>query len=259
MINKIFNIAAVISLVVFSSVVKAEVANNTGAIKLIAEQLKATFNKTTFQNFEPAPMDGWFQAEVSNQVVYFSPKQELMFFGEVYTKNGISLSEQTRLKWQSKRIINLDVSAALSIGTGAIEIIEFTDTDCPFCLRFNRWVTEKNKAYKKIHGKDLFTRKLVLTPMDQLHPNAHKESVHILCQSPDNYENAATQTLESKISYADMDSCQKGKNLLLQHRKIAKEFGISATPTLVIDGQIIQGFNKAKLEAIVTKMNSIIN
>lgn len=254
MTKKIFHIAAAaISLTVFSSVMAKAETNNTVAIGAIAEQLKATFNQTTFTNFEPAPMDGWFQAEVSNQVVYFSPKQELMFFGEVYTKNGVSLSEQTRSKWQSKRVINLDVSAALSIGNGAIEIIEFTDTDCPFCLRFNRWIMKKNDAYKKLHGKDLFTRKLVLTPMDQLHPNAHKESVHVLCQSPDNYENAITQTLESKISYADMDDCQQGKNLLVKHRKIAKKFGVAATPTLVIAGQIIQGFNQQKLEVAINK------
>lgn len=228
------------------------------AQKIVAEQLKATFKQTTFTNFGIAPIDGWYQAEISNQVVYFSPKQELMFFGEVYTKNGISLSEQTRLKWQAARTKELDTSAALTIGTGAIEIIEFTDTDCPFCLRFNRWVTEKNKAYKELNGRDLFTRKVVLTPIDSLHPNAHKEAVYILCQSPNNYENAITKTLENEISYADMKSCKKGKDLLINHREIAKEFGVSATPTLVIGGKIVQGFNKQKLETIInTKIKSL--
>ncbi len=259
MTKKIFHIAAVsISLMVFSSVMAKAETNNTVAIGAIAEQLKATFNQTTFTNFEPAPVNGWYQAEISNQVVYLNPKQELMFFGEIYTKNGISLSEQTRRKWQSKRTKKLDVSDALVIGNGSIEIIEFTDTDCPFCLRFNRWITSKNNAYKKLHGKDLFTRKLVLTPIDQLHQNAHKEAVHILCQSPKNYEHATTQTLEGKISYADMNDCQKGKDDLLKHRDISKKFGVSATPTLVIDGQIIQGFNQQKLEAIVNqKLNKI--
>ncbi|CAB5507951.1 hypothetical protein AZO1586I_2226, partial [Bathymodiolus thermophilus thioautotrophic gill symbiont] len=42
------------------------------------------------------------------------------------------------------------------------------------------------------------------------------------------------------------------------HREIAKGFGVSATPTLVIDGQIIQGFNQKKLADIInTKMNSL--
>jgi protein-disulfide isomerase len=224
---------------------------NQDVQNLIAKQLKATFKQTTFTNLESAPIDGWYQAEISNQVVYFSPTQALMFFGEVYTKNGISLSEQTRRKWQSKRTANLDVSAALVIGTGVIEIIEFTDTDCSFCQRFNRWITAKNDAYKDKYNQDLFTRKIVLTPIDQLHPNAHKEALHILCQSPENYETAITQTLESKISFAEMDSCQQGKDLLIKHRKISKEFGVSATPTLVINGQIVQGFNQQKLEAVI--------
>ncbi len=224
---------------------------NQDVQNLIAKQLKATFKQTTFTNLEPAPMDNWYQAEISNQVVYFSPTQALMFFGEVYTKNGISLSEQTRRKWQSRRIDRLDISDALILGNGALEIIEFTDTDCPFCQRFNSWIMTKNKTYQEKYGKDLFTRKVVLTPIDQLHPNAHKEVVHILCQSPENFETALKQTLEAKISFADMDTCQKGKDLLIKHREIAKEFGVSATPTLVINGQIIQGFNQQKLETII--------
>ena len=218
---------------------------------LIAKQLKATFKQTTFTNLEPAPINNWYQAEINNQVVYFSPTQALMFLGEVYTNNGVSLSAQTRKRWQSERAANLDLSAALVIGTGVIEIIEFTDTDCTFCQRFNRWISTINNAYKDKHNKDLVTRKIVLTPIDQLHPNAHKEAVHILCQSPENYETALRQTLESKLSFAEMDTCQQGKALLVKHRKIAKELGVSATPTLVINGQIIQGFNQQKLEAII--------
>lgn len=226
-------------------------AVNQDIQKLIKKQLKSTFKQTTFTNLEPAPINFWYQAEVNNQVVYFSPTQALMFLGEVYNNNGISLSEQTRQRWQSKKVANLDVSAALVIGTGQIEVIEFTDTDCLFCLRFNQWITAINNAYKDKHNKDLITRKIVLTPIDQLHPNAHKEAVHILCQSPENYETALRQTLESKLSFAEMDTCKKGKALLKKHRKIAQALGVSATPTLVINGQVIQGFNQQKLAAVI--------
>jgi thiol:disulfide interchange protein DsbC len=233
------------------SVNQAVQAVNQKVQNLIKKQFKATFKQTTFTNLEPAPVNFWYQAEVGNQVVYFSPTQALMFLGEVYTNNGISLSAQTRKKWQSRRAANLDVSAALVMGTGAIEIIEFTDTDCSFCQRFNRWITAINNIYKNKHNQDLFTRKIVLTPIDQLHPNAHKEAVHILCQSPENYETAISQTLEAKLSFAEMDTCQQGKDLLKKHRKIAQELGVSATPTLVINGQIVQGFNQQKLEAVI--------
>lgn len=233
------------------SVKQAVQAVNKDIQKLIAKQLKSTFKQTIVTNLEPAPVNFWYQAEVNNQVVYFSPTQALMFLGEVYTNNGISLSEQTRKRWQSRKVANLDVSAALVIGTGALEIIEFTDTDCTFCQRFNRWISAKNEAYKNKHNQDLVTRKIVLTPIDPLHPNAHKEAVHILCQSPDNYETALTQTLESKLSFAEMDTCKKGKALLKKHRRIAQALGVSATPTLVINGQVIQGFNQQKLEAVI--------
>lgn len=247
--NLIYFAIAIVAVLILTFNANAQSISKS-AQDLIAEQLKATFKQTTFTNFGVAPIDGWFEAEISNQVVYFSPTQELMFFGEVYTKNGVSLSDETRKKWQSKRTDKLDVSDALVIGNGAIEIIEFTDTDCPFCQRFNAWIISENNTYKEKNGKDLFTRKLVLTPIDQLHPNAHKEAVHILCQSPDKYEEETTKMLEGVTSYADMDVCTKGKEMLVKHRAISKKFGISATPTLVIDGQVIQGFNKQKIEEI---------
>lgn len=218
---------------------------------LIRQQIKSSFKQIPFKNLEPAPVNFWYQAQVKNQVVYFSPAQRLMFVGEVYTSDGYSLSQQTRRKWQSQKVAKLDVGDALVIGSGAVEIIEFTDTDCPFCQRFNRWITTQNKVYKDRHNKDLFTRKIVLTPIDGLHPNAHKEAVHILCQSLKNHETALSQTLESKLSLADMDTCQSGKDLLKKHRKIAQAFGVSATPTLVINGHIVQGFNPQTLQVVI--------
>ncbi|CAC9585989.1 hypothetical protein BHECKSOX_2016 [Bathymodiolus heckerae thiotrophic gill symbiont] len=230
---------------------------------LIAEKLKATFAKTTFTNLESSIMDGLWQAEISNQVVYFNPDQELIFFGEIYDKNGLSLSEQTRLKWQAKRTAKLDVSSALVIGNGPIEIIEFTDPDCPFCQRFSEWADTKNAQYQQANnGKDLFTRKVVMTPIASLHPNAHKEAVHVLCVAKDDQTNvdtheALSQVLKGTISYADMLDCDEGKDRLKQHESISESFGISATPTLVIDGQVIQGFNQAKLDQIVrAKLNT---
>lgn len=52
--------------------------------------------------------------------------------------------------------------------------------------------------------------------------------------------------------------CSEGKDRLKQHELISESFGISATPTLVIDGQVIQGFNQAKLDQIIrTKLKQI--
>ncbi len=232
----------------------AKAEKQTAQQQLIAEQLKATFNKTTLSNLGPSPIQGLWQAEISNQVVYFSPTQELMIFGEIYTKNGVSLSEQTRQEWQTKKIFKVNFDDAITVGDGLIEIVEFTDTDCPFCQRFNAWVDKKNNVYQQKTGNDLFTRKVILTPIDQLHPNAHKEAVHILCQNPKDYRESITKTLNGQVAFKDMQDCKKGRDLLSKHRLIAQQFNVAATPTLIIDGQIIQGFNQQKLQQIIDKI-----
>ena len=227
--------------------------------QLVANKLKATFSETTFTNLEPSPIKGLWQAEISNQIVYFSPEQELLLFGEVYSKDGRSLSEEARNNWQSKRIAKLDVSSAMVIGDGPIEIIEFTDPDCPFCMKFGDWVDQKNVEYKLANnGQDLFTRKVVMTPIASLHPNAHKEATHVLCTNTVDQSKALSDVFKGVISYADMLDCNEGKEVLKQHTLIAEAFGVSATPTLIIDGKIIQGFNKVKLDQIIkTKTNQI--
>jgi hypothetical protein len=80
--NAILKTISTFSAILISLLLMANVnanAKNTDqeAQKIIAEQLKATFNQTTFKNFSRAPMQGWWQAEISNEVIYFSPKEAL--------------------------------------------------------------------------------------------------------------------------------------------------------------------------------------
>ncbi|CAB5506394.1 hypothetical protein AZO1586I_1607, partial [Bathymodiolus thermophilus thioautotrophic gill symbiont] len=62
--------AILISLLLMANVNANAKNTDQEAQKIIAEQLKATFNQTTFKNFSRAPMQGWWQAEISNEVIY---------------------------------------------------------------------------------------------------------------------------------------------------------------------------------------------
>lgn len=208
----------------------------------IANQLKATFQNTTFTNIGTTTVDGIWQAEISNEVVYFSPTAEVMIFGQMYNKNGINLTDQAKQIWQGNRINKLDISDALIIGGGSITIIEFSDPDCPFCKSFDSWVNNRSDI----------TRKIIFTPIASLHPNAHKDAVHILCS--DDKALALKQIFNNEIDYKDMLGCKAGRELLIKHQAIAKAFGVSATPTLIINGILIQGFNKAKIEQLINNI-----
>jgi thiol:disulfide interchange protein DsbC len=230
-------------LILFSLTASAEASDSR---KVFEDKFKASFKSNTFTNFEPAPIAGLFQAEINNQVVYFAPEEELILFGEIYDKNGISISAQTRDKWQSQRISKLDFSNAITIGTNSatIEIIEFTDTDCPFCQKFDHYM-EANYKDSSI------TRKVIMSPILQLHPNAAKEAIHLLCQDPKDYKKVLSQLLNGEIAYADMISCEKGKQLLEKHQELTQKFGVNATPTLILDGKVIQGFDKERIDDIL--------
>jgi thiol:disulfide interchange protein DsbC len=235
----------IITLLISLSLITSASALTTLAAQ---EKLKASFAATKFTNFTESKIKSWFEVEIANQVVYFWPKQELLFFGEIYNKNGENLSISTKTKFAKKRISKLnassEINSAIKIGDGPVEITEFIDTDCPYCILMNKFMNKH---------KDLFTRNIIFFPITELHPVAYKEAIHILCLDNENQAQALTDAMDSKIASKDMITCAKGQEILKQHAKISKEFGVSATPTFILNGNVLQGFQEEKIKSILEK------
>ena len=137
----------------------------------------------------------------------------------------------------------IDLSKALVIGNGPKTVIEFTDPDCPFC----------RKAAKYLETRKDVTKYIIFMPLDR-HQDAKHKIRHILSR-PDAVR-AYYEVMSGKMDMMDAKSLtvtQNGIRLQEAHQEIAKKAGISATPTFIIFGRVVEGFDLPRIEELLGK------
>jgi thiol:disulfide interchange protein DsbC len=131
---------------------------------------------------------------------------------------------------------SFDFSKSVTIGSGPKTVVEFTDPDCPFC--------RKAAAYFDTR-KDL-TRQIFFYPLPR-HPKA-RDKVRFILSQPDKdkaYHMAMSGALDRRDSF---DSTPAGVRLQEEHLDIAKKAKVDSTPTFMINGRIIEGFDLKRIE-----------
>lgn len=214
------------------------------AATLAQEQLKQTFTNLTFEDFGPSPIKGpIYQANAGGRMVYYAPESEHILFAAIYDRSGVNVTALAQDAAARKRIAGIDRSKALVIGPpGAPEVIEFTDPDCPYCRALDRfWAT------KAAEGKPV--RRLIFF-VSGIHPTAASKAEHILCA-----KNSETtfRALYGGAAPARLEQCPEGHARLAAHDAAVKAIGLSGTPTLILDGKLISGFQQDEIEAWLTQ------
>ena len=130
----------------------------------------------------------------------------------------------------------IDFSKAITIGSGPKTVVEFTDPDCPFC----------RKASKYFEGRLDVTRHVFFYPLAR-HPKAREKAQFVLSM-PDKAK-AYHDVMSGKMdSIPLLVTTPEGVRLQEQQLEIAKKIKINSTPTFMINGRIIEGFELKKIE-----------
>ena len=130
----------------------------------------------------------------------------------------------------------LDFGKAVTIGSGPKVVVEFTDPDCPFC----------RKATVYFDGRTDITRHIFFYPLAR-HPKA-KEKVRFILSQADKgaaYHLAMSGGLDT---LATLEATPGGIRLQEEHQEIAKKAKVDSTPTFMINGRIIEGFDLKRIE-----------
>jgi thiol:disulfide interchange protein DsbC len=133
----------------------------------------------------------------------------------------------------------IDFSKAIQIGSGPRTVVEFTDPDCPFC----------RKASKYFEGRQDVTRYVFFKPLAR-HPRA-KEKARFILSLPDKakaYHDIMSGRMDSVPVLA---SSPEGIKLQEEQLEIAKRAKVDSTPTFIINGRIIEGFDIKKIEEML--------
>ena len=133
----------------------------------------------------------------------------------------------------------LDFSKSITIGSGPKTVVEFTDPDCPFC----------RKAAKYFEGRPDVTRHVFFFPLTR-HPKAREKAQHVLSM-PDKAR-AYHDVMSGKMdSMPLLTATPEGIRLQEQQLEIAKKSKVDSTPTFLINGRIIEGFDLKRIEDVL--------
>jgi thiol:disulfide interchange protein DsbC len=133
----------------------------------------------------------------------------------------------------------LDLDKAVKVGSGPTMVIEFTDPDCPYCRKAEAFFT----------GKSQVTRYIFFLPLVS-HP-ASKGKVQWILSAKDKAR-AYQQVLAGDFGPKQLaEITPAGIKLQKEHQEIAKLNKMNSTPTFMIYGRIIEGFDQKKLEPLI--------
>ena len=94
------------------------------------ESLKKAFPKVTYSSIEESEIKGLYEVTAGNNIIYYYPEKDYLFFGEIWSSNGVNITSQKRLSLITKTINSLPFDRAIKIGRGPIKVVEFVDPDC---------------------------------------------------------------------------------------------------------------------------------
>lgn len=217
-----------------------EPADLAAAARAAEQSLHQSFANLQFEDFGPAPIKGpLYQASAGGRILYYAPQSDHLLFATIYDKNGVNLTALAQDASARKKLGMLEPSQALTIGPpGAPTVIEFTDPDCPYCRALDRFWAAKAAEGKPVRRQIYF--------VSGIHPQAASKAEHILCSKD--------QAGAFRVTYAGeaprpLATCKEGAARVAANAQAVKAMGISGTPTLILDGRVISGFQQAEVEA----------
>ena len=154
------------------------------------DQLTQTFSTiTNVEHFGESPIPGIFEVVFGGKTIYYYPEKDILIFGEMFNKEGVSLTgvslEQNRTK---RRLEDFDSSKGLALGDkDGIPIIEILNPDCFYCQKADAYITQKMQTQK--------IRRIVFFSTDT--DNSRSKANHIFCS--ENPQEALAEILNNEV------------------------------------------------------------
>lgn len=215
-----------------------------GATQKAESVFESTFPQVEYTSFEESQIAGLYEVVAGGNIMYFYPDKKYLVFGEIWTKDGQSLTAEKRTELMAARVKSMPLDKAIKIGSGKHTVVEFSDPDCPYC----------RKASAFLDAREDITRYVFLFPIDSLHPDARKKSQHILCSedSASAYLEAMSGSFDDKVSELKPD-CDGSAELLAMHMDTGRSVGVAGTPVFLVDGEIVHGADLDRIKQILSK------
>ncbi len=218
----------------------------TGSPLVDAEkQFRDTFKNMPVDKVTTSEIPGVFEIYSQGKLFYYAPKQELMLFGEFYTVGGESITQKKIGEYQQARVLDIPSDVGVTVGEGKDELVAFLDPDCGHCAQAHEWLEKRD--YEGVKLRVLF---LQMTPDNPSYGRAQQ----FVCAPPQLRREALRQVYahEDPAPGQHLLTCDTAANQLAAQAQIAKNFGVNGTPTFLLKGQTVLGFNRERLETLLS-------
>lgn len=232
-----------------------QTAERDAAVRAAEQKMKMTFTNLSVVGFSESPIKGVYEMNMGSNVAYYYPSKDLIIFGEIYDKAGNNLTHDSRMKAMRQTIDSLDFSDSIVIGDpNGIEMIEFTDPECGFCLRAENALNQLESQFP-IKRRIVFATFRARPHLDPntgrvlrpaSHPDALKKMEHIICS--EDQEQAYRNVMNDTVT--DYKSCDKAVSVLKNHDKIVSKLGVKGTPSFFLDDQFHEGIDDKVIDTM---------
>jgi thiol:disulfide interchange protein DsbC len=205
------------------------------------EQFKKNYPQNTYETFTPTSIRGIYEVYNGRQVYYYLQEGDFLLLGNIISKDGKNLTQESNSKRVASKLVNLPLDQALKVGSGKTTVVEFIDPNCHYCrLSFDFFAKRKNDV----------TLYVFFFPLSE---DSERKIRHIFCAK--DKAKAYEDALSGKLDGSDkLNLCSdKGvEDIMKSHQQIGAKVGIRATPLFYIKGQVVNGFDQPVIEKLLT-------
>jgi thiol:disulfide interchange protein DsbC len=204
--------------------------------------IKRFFPKLKYKSIAKMGIDGLYEVNTGERIIYFYPKKGYIFVGEIFTKDGRNLTTESMEEEKYKLLTPQDLKKAIKIGNGKNVVVEITDPECPFCRKMHAYWSMRPDV----------TRYVFFKPLD-IHPDARKMAEYILAASDPikaMFE-VYCGALDNKKDI--LDKVYNDKGILEAQKAVVDKLQVTGTPSYWINGKFVNGANVPLIESIIGK------
>lgn len=202
------------------------------------EKFKKSFPKNNFESITPTAINGVYEVYTGNQIYYYMPKDDVIIYGPLISKDGVNITRESSLKKMAQKMASLPLDSALKIGNGKTTVVEFIDPNCHFCRESYKFFTQH---------KDV-TIYAFFFPLSK---ESADKTKYILCSK--DVAKAYDDALSGKLDNTQLAVCtdKKVDETVKAHMKFASQIGLRGTPLFYIKGQVVDGFDPPTIEKLL--------
>lgn len=204
------------------------------------EQFKKSFAQHKYESFSETSIKGVYEVYNGRQVYYYLPESDVVFAGNIITRDGKNLTQESNARRMAAKLARLPLGQALKIGNGKTAVVEFIDPDCHFCRLSFDFLSKRKKD---------ITLYVFFYPLSR---ESARKVQHILCAADKAlaYDDVFSGKLDQD-GKLNLCNDKEVENVLRAHQEASAAIGVRATPLFYIKGQVVPGFDEPVIEKLL--------